>query len=187
MPMKAKYITVIGAIIAPPSQSLTRSISSRLDSLSVCLGWKRCCTLLPLHLPVAPCMSSSLSSCPRAHPLESRCHICLLVCVSFTHVIAPPIGPITSQGSPFSTLDADTGRPSLCLLPSDSLCPSSHAPFCSPLHHLFHMTSNSSRLDSLLVCLDWKHCCTPLPLCVPMAPWMSSLPLLRHCAPPIGV
>src|SRR6266576_7329905 len=35
----------------PHSLFCTTSNSSRLDSLSVCLGWKRCCTLLPLHVP----------------------------------------------------------------------------------------------------------------------------------------
>ena len=48
-PVKSKHF----AIVAPPAPQWphtfrTISISNRLDTLSVCLGWNRRCTLLPL-------------------------------------------------------------------------------------------------------------------------------------------
>jgi hypothetical protein len=53
----------------PCHSLLTTPISNRLDTLSVCLGWVRCCSLLPFPTPMAPCTTRTLPSLRSVAPL----------------------------------------------------------------------------------------------------------------------
>jgi hypothetical protein len=58
-----------GPTFTPCHSLLTTPISNRLDTLSVCLGWVHCCSLLPFSAPMAPCTTRTLPSLRSVAPL----------------------------------------------------------------------------------------------------------------------
>ena len=135
----------------PPHNLHTRA---DLIRYRVCLGWTRCCTLIP---PLCPWTSSTSLSWPPS--LDSGLIVFFYTrCVAFyscnrrladvciMHPLSAFVGPVDQV----------------------LRCPVAVAPL--PLHNL-HTRADLIRYR---VCLGWTHCCTLLP---PLPPWTSSTSL----------